>query len=99
MKRKTPKQPVVGERALMPVGSPARQWMYTLEDKPKAWLIPVRYAATTDDHSDHDAEPQYVEVTIAKLMLPYAIVYHHDGQGWIRLWIDTREVHLLPANE
>ena len=28
-------------------------------------------------------------------MLPYAIVYHHNGRGWVRLWIDTRETALF----
>ena len=38
--------------------------------------------------------PEYVEVEIVKVMLPYAIAYHHDGRSWARLWFDTREVPL-----
>ncbi len=33
-------------------------------------------------------------VRIGKVMLPYVIAYHHNGRGWIKLWIDTREVPL-----
>jgi hypothetical protein len=99
MRRRVPKHLVVGGKALMPVGSPVRQWMYTLEEKPKPCLIPLRYMPPAADHSSRDAGPKYIEVTIAKVTPPYAIVYHHDGQGWVRLWIDMREVHLLLASE
>jgi hypothetical protein len=82
----------------MMVGSPVRQWMYTLEANPKAWLTPVRYAAPSEDAFERNAGARWVEVTIAKVMPPYAIVCHHDGEQLVRLWLDTREVHLFPAN-
>ena len=83
----------------MEIGSPVRQWVYTLEDVPKPWLTPVRYSVASVDASEPTMEPQYVEVTIAKVMLPYAIVCHHAGRGWTRLWLDTREVPLFLINE
>ena len=84
---------------MMRVGSPVRQWIYTLEHKSVAWLTPVRYRVASEDVPKSQSEPQYVEVTIARVMPPYAIVYHHDGRGWVRLWLDTREVPLFPVSE
>ena len=81
------------------IGSPVRQWLYTLEPEPKAWLTPTRYMAASHNASVPNGEPQYVEVEIAKVMPPYAIVYHHDGQGWVRLWLDTREVRLFAVRK
>ena len=83
----------------MRIGSPVRQWMYTLEPKPKAWLTPTQYMAASHNASESNSEPQYVEVEIARIMPPYAIVRHHDGERWVRLWLDTREVRLLPVSE
>ena len=95
MRYKHSEQLLVGRRALIRVGSPVRQWLCTLEDKPRAWLTPVRYTAASESEFEPHAKPQYVEVVIAKVMSPYAIVYHHDGRGWVRLWLDMREVHLF----
>jgi hypothetical protein len=99
MKGKTSEQLFVGRRALMKVGSPVRQWLYTLEDRPKAWLTPVQYTVVSEDAPQPSTGPQYVEVTIAKVMPPYAIVRHHDGRGSVLLWLDTREVHLFLTSE
>jgi hypothetical protein len=97
---KTPQHLSVGSRALMKAGAPVRQWMYTLEDPSRALLTPVRYAAAAADSASqpNPAQP-YLEVVIARIMPPYAIVYHHDGQGWVRLWLDLRIVKLRPLSE
>jgi len=100
MTEKTPKPPgllTVGSRALMKIGSPVRQWLRTLGESPKAWLTPVRYAPTPT--ADLKAGLPYVEVTILQIMPPFAIVQHFNGEEWVRLWIDTREVRLFPAGE
>jgi hypothetical protein len=73
--------------------------MHTLEPQSKAWLTPTRYVPVSHDAPPPNSEPQYVEVEIARVMPPYAIVYHHDGRGWVRLWLDTREVGLFPVSE
>jgi hypothetical protein len=73
--------------------------MHTLEPQSKAWLTPTRYVPASQDAPPPNSEPQYVEVEIARLMPPYAIVYHHDDRGWVRLWLDTREVGLFPVSE
>jgi hypothetical protein len=86
-------------RAMMKVGSPVRQWMYTLDPKPKAWLTPTRYIPASRNDSDSDKRPQYVEVEVAKVMPPYAIVHHHDGEGWVRLWLDMREARLYSVGD
>jgi hypothetical protein len=99
MRKRTPEQLAVGMKAMMRTGSPVRQWIYTLEHKSKAWLTPVPYTVATDDPSEPKTGPQYVEVRIARVMPPYAIVYHHDGRGWVRLWLDTREVPLFAIGE
>ena len=95
MRRKTPERLIVGKRALMKNGSPVRQWMSTLSRRSEQWLTPVRYALASPDASGPTAGPMYVEVTIARIMPPYAIVYHYNGHEWVRLWLDTREVRLL----
>lgn len=78
----------------MKFGSPVRQWMRKLRDSSR-WLTPVHYALLSEDGLQPGCGPQ---VKIAKVMLPYAIVYHHNGRGWVKLWIDTREVPLyLPC--
>lgn len=79
----------------MRIGSPVRQWMYTLEANPTAWLTPTQYLAASHNASQPNDDPQYVEVEIAKVMPPYAIVHHHGRQGWVRLWLDMREVPLF----
>jgi hypothetical protein len=97
MRDRTAEHLVAGSRALMKVGSPVRQWIHTLEHKSKTWLTPVRYAVPSRYASGPSSGPQYVEVIIAEIMPPYAIVYHHNGRQWVRLWLDTREVHLRPT--
>ena len=84
---------------MIKIGSPVRQWMHTLEPESKAWLTPTRYMAASHDAPASDSEPQYVEVEIAGVMPPYAIVHHHDGQGWVRLWLDMREVRLFAVSD
>ena len=91
MKAVTLKHLLVGTKARMQVGSPVRQWMRRLRDG-RRWLTPVHYTLLSDDERKPESRPQYVEVKIAKVMLPYAIVYHHTGRGRVKLWIDTREV-------
>ena len=93
MKAVTLKHLLVGTKVRMKVGSPVRQWMRRLRDG-RRWLTPVHYTLLSDDAQEPGGRPQYVEVKIAKVMLPYAIVHHHTRQGWVKLWIDTREVPL-----
>jgi hypothetical protein len=99
MRERTPERFVAGMRAMIRIGSPVRQWMYTLEPESKAWLTPTQYMVTLHNASESNSGPQYVEVEIARVMPPYAIVYHHDCQGWVRLWLDTREVRLFAVSE
>jgi hypothetical protein len=94
MKRRTSEHLIIGRKALLKVGSPVRQWVYTLDDVPKPWLTPVRYRAASVEAIEPTTEPQYVEVTIVKVILPFAIVCHHVGRECVRLWLDTREVPL-----
>jgi hypothetical protein len=90
MRERTPKRFLEGMKAKIRTGSPVRQWMFTLEAEPRALLTPTQYMAP----SPSNRGPEYVEVQIARIMPPYAIVYHHDGQGWVRLWLDMRQVRL-----
>jgi hypothetical protein len=99
MKKRISQHFVAGMRVMIKAGSPVRQWMHTLEPESKAWLTPTRYMAALQNASAPNTEPQYVEVEIASVMPPYAIVYHHDGQGWVRLWLDTREVRLFRVSD
>jgi hypothetical protein len=92
-------QLLVGRKALIKLGSPVRQWLCTLEDRPRKWLTPVRYPITSERRARPNTGRRYFEVTIARVMPPYAIVYHHDGRGWIRLWLDMREVDLRLTGE
>jgi hypothetical protein len=98
MRGQTPKRLVAGMRAMIQVGSPVRQWMYTLDPKPRAWLTPTRYLPTSCDPKS-GKRPQYVEVEVVKVMPPYAIVHHRDGEGWVRLWLDMREARLYSVGE
>jgi hypothetical protein len=93
MKEVALKQLAVGMTAMMRVGSPVRQWMRKIRDGTR-WLTPVHYTPLPDDPLEPEAGPQLVEVEIGKIMLPYATVYHDNGRGWVKLWIDTREVRL-----
>ena len=93
MKEVTLEQLQAGMTAMMKVGSPVRQWMRGIRDA-RRWLTPVHYTPPSEDVLEPGSGPQYVEVRIGKLMLPYAIVYHHYGRGRVKLWIDTREVPL-----
>jgi hypothetical protein len=97
MKEIAPTQLAVGMTALMKVGSPVRQWMHNLRGGKRKWLVPVQYTPPSQDGSTPLDGRQYVEVNIAKLMPPYAIVYHHNGHGWVKLWLDTREATLFDA--
>lgn len=99
MRKRIPQHFVAGMKAMMRIGSPVRQWMHTLEPESKALLTPTPYMAAADNVSVSNGEPQYVEVEIAKVMPPYAIVFHHNGQGWVQLWLDTREVRLFQVSE
>jgi hypothetical protein len=93
MKEVTLTQLVAGTKAMMKVGSPVRMWMRRLRDDSRL-LTPLPYIPQSDGQRDPANRPEYVEVEIVKVMLPYAIAYHHDGRGWARLWFDTREVPL-----
>lgn len=84
---------------MLKIGSPVRQWMHTLDPDSKSWLTPTRYMAASNNISVSDGEPEFVEVEITRVMPPYAIVHHHDGHGWVRLWLDMREVRLFPVSE
>jgi hypothetical protein len=99
MKEGTPEPLAVGARALLRVGSPVRQWLRTLGDSSETWLTPVRYGLASQYASPPKSGAQYVEVRIARITPPYAIVYHHNGHEWVRLWLDMREVRLHPAGE
>jgi hypothetical protein len=99
MRGRTPKRLVAGMRAMLQVGSPVRQWMYTLDPKPKAWLTPTRYVPASRDGVGSDGEPEYVDVEVTQVTPPYAIVYHYDGEGWVRLWLDMREVRLYAVSK
>ena len=99
MKETALKQLVVGMTATMKLGSPVRLWMRRIRDASRR-LTPVHYyTLLSDDVWERGSRPQYVEVKIAKVMLPYAIVYHHNGQRWVRLWIDTRDVPLYSPSQ
>lgn len=99
MRKRTPQHFAAGMKAMIKIGSPVRQWMRTLEPDSKVWLTPTRCGVPSHDAPVSSGEPQYVEVEIARVMPPYAIVHHHDGQGWVRLWLDTREVRLFAVSE
>ena len=58
-------------------------------------LTPAHYAPLSQSVVHVHWGMLYVEVKVARVMLPYAIVYHHNGHGWVRLWIDTRETALF----
>jgi hypothetical protein len=94
MKEVALKQLVVGMTAMMKVGSPVRMWMRSLRTGSRI-LTPVHYAPLSQAVVHTQWGMLYVEVNVAKVMLPYAIVYHHNGRGWVRLWIDTRETALF----
>ena len=87
------KQLVAGMTARMKAGSPVRQWMRIIRDGGRR-LTPVHYIPRPENVLTSGSGQQFVEVKIARLMSPYAIVYHHNGRGWVKLWIDTREVPL-----
>jgi len=84
-----------GMVAMMMVGAPVRQWMRRLRGGTQAWLTPVRYTPPSQDRWEPSGEPRYVEVEIAKVMLPYVIVYHHRDNGSVKLWLDTRRTGLF----
>ena len=88
-------QLAVGMTAVMKVGSPVRQWMRIFHGGPKKWLTPVRYTPVSQGASEPAGGPQFVAVKVAKLMPPYAVVYHHTSRGLVKLWLDTREVALF----
>ena len=62
------------------------------------FLTPAHYAPLSQVGSHPEFGLEYLEVRVVKVMLPYAIVYHHNGRGWVRLWIDTRETALFSVN-
>ena len=93
MKEVALKQLFVGATAMMKDGSSVRVWMRRNRDNSR-WLTPLHYTPRSDDERDPADAPQYLEVKIVKVMLPYAIAYHHNGRGWVKLWLDTREVPL-----
>jgi hypothetical protein len=99
MRDRTPEQLVVGKRALMKNGSPVRQWMCLLGRRSETWLTPVRYTMASKDASQPTAGPKYLEVTIARIMPPFAVVHHHNGHEWVRLWLDLREVGLYAVRK
>ena len=94
MKQVALKQLVVGMTAMMKVGAPVRMWMRNLRDGSRV-LTPIHYAPLSHAVVHAQFGLRYVQVRVAKVMLPYAIVYHHNGRGWVRLWIDTRETALF----
>ncbi|MGO8689414.1 MAG: hypothetical protein ACLQLG_07250 [Thermoguttaceae bacterium] len=94
MKEVALKQLVVGMTALMKVGAPVRMWMRSLRTGRRI-LTPAHYAPLSQSVVHVHWGMLYVEVKVARVMLPYAIVYHHNGHGWVRLWIDTRETALF----
>ncbi len=94
MKQVALKQLVVGMAAMMKVGSPVRMWMRNLRDGSRV-LTPIHYVPRPSALVHGQLGLRYVQVKVAKVMLPYAIVYHHNGRGWLRLWIDTRETSLF----
>ena len=94
MKEVALKQLVVGMTAMMKVGSPVRMWMRNLRSG-KRLLIPAHYAPLSEAVVHSQFGLLYLEVKVARVMLPYAIVSHHNGRGWVRLWIDTRETALF----
>jgi hypothetical protein len=97
MKEIAARELVVGATALMRVGSPVRRWLRVLGGRRRRWLTPVRYMPPGASR-DLDWLPQYVTVDIGMVRLPYAVMYHHDGSGWVQLWIDTRDVALYLPN-
>ncbi len=80
-------------------GSPARQWMQTLDRHAEKWLTPVRYTMASQDASAPPGRPKYLKVTIARVMPPFAIACHYNGREWVPLWIDTREVPLVAIGD
>ena len=93
MKEVALKQLIVGAKAMMKAGSPVRMWMRRNRDGSR-WFTPVNYIPQSDDARNPGSEPQYMKVKIAKVMFPYVVVRRHNGRGWVKLWIDTREVPL-----
>ena len=96
MKKIATQQLTVGMTAMLEVGSPVRKWLRNLPSGRKR-LTPLQFTPSSHRRSRLTSKMQHYEVKIAKLMLPYAIVYHHDGQRWVKLWLDTREVVLFEA--
>ena len=99
MTDRTPQQLVVGMRALMKNGSCVRQWMPLLGRRAEMWLTPVRYTLASEDASQPTGGPKYLEVTVASIRPPFAIVHHHNGHEWVRLWLDLREVRLFAVRK
>ena len=87
-------QLVVGMTAMMKVGAPVRMWMRNLRDGSRV-LTPIHYVPRSRAVVHAQLGLRYVQVRVVKVMPPYAIVYHHNGRGWLRLWIDTRETALF----
>lgn len=98
MKQVALNQLIVGMTAMMKIASPVRLWMRNLRDGSRR-LTPAHYAPLSQAVVDSRFGLQYLEVKVVKVMLPYAIVHHHNGRGWVRLWIDTRETALFSVNE
>jgi hypothetical protein len=96
MKEVVVTQLTAGTSAMMLVGSPVRQWVRSLRDN-RRWLTPLHYTPAIEIVLGSIDKPTYVEVKVAKVMLPYAIVCHRIGRGWMKLWIDTREVTLYAS--
>ena len=93
MKEITARELVVGTTAMMKVGSPVRQWLRVVRRGAETMADALEVLAATA----FIAERQVAAIRGSghrRLMLPYAIVYHHDGRDWVKLWVDTRKVTL-----
>ncbi len=97
MKQVALNQLIVGMTAMMKSGAPVRLWMRNLHNNRRV-LTPAHYAPLSQVVAHPECGLEYLEVRVVKVMLPYAIVYHHNGRGWVRLWIDTRQTPLFSVD-
>jgi len=86
-----------GMAVLMQTDSPVRQWMRRHRGGSEKWLTPTHYNPSFGKIPGPTGELEYILVEVAKVMPPYVVVFHDDGDGSVTLWIDMREVTLFAA--
>jgi hypothetical protein len=95
MRQIATEQLVLGMTVFMKVASPVRRWMRKYRGGARLWLTPVQYFLLSPQTIEFTNGLRCVKVQIAKVLQPYAIVYHYDGCNWVKLWLDTREARLF----